>query len=72
MDTEREELTSRRERLVSLDVLRGFDMFWIIGGKKIIVAISLLTSAQWVDWTLARMEHPEWSILNGTGLSRGI
>jgi predicted acyltransferase len=61
MDTEREELTSRRERLVSLDVLRGFDMFWIIGGKKIIVAISLLTSAQWVDWTLARMEHPEWN-----------
>ena len=53
-------LASRSERLVSLDVLRGFDMFWIIGGKQILVAISVLTSAQWIDWTLARMKHPEW------------
>ena len=53
-------LASRPERLVSLDVLRGFDMFWIIGGKQILVAISVLTSAQWIDWTLDRMKHPEW------------
>ncbi len=53
-------LANRPERLVSLDVLRGFDMFWIIGGKQILVAISVLTSAQWIDWTLDRMKHPEW------------
>ncbi len=35
-------------------------MFWIIGGKQILVAISVLTSASWIDWTLARMKHPEW------------
>eukprot|EP01045_Picozoa_sp_COSAG04_P047560 COSAG04_NODE_17816_length_458_cov_0.743733_1_plen_42_part_10 len=33
-------LSSRPERLLSLDVLRGFDMFWIIGGKQILVAIA--------------------------------
>ncbi len=48
------------ERLLSLDVLRGFDMFWIVGGKSLVVAVSLLISAEWLDWTLARMEHPAW------------
>ena len=32
-DPESHLLVNRPERLVSLDVLRGFDMFWIIGGK---------------------------------------
>ena len=59
-DPESHLLVHRPERLVSLDVLRGFDMFWIIGGKQILVAISVLTSASWSDWTLARMKHPEW------------
>ena len=39
-DPESHLLVNRPERLVSLDVLRGFDMFWIIGGKQILVAIS--------------------------------
>ena len=60
IEAEAQLLESRSERLLSLDVLRGFDMFWIIGGKQILVAISVLTSAQWIDWTLARMKHPEW------------
>ena len=47
-------------RLLSLDALRGFDMFWIIGGQKMFLAIAALTSAAWVQWVAARMEHPTW------------
>ena len=28
-----------KQRLVSLDALRGFDMFWIIGGRKLILSL---------------------------------
>lgn len=47
-------------RLVSLDALRGFDMFWIIGGKSMLVALATVTSAAWLEWTLERMHHPQW------------
>ena len=48
------------ERLVSLDALRGFDMFWIIGGNGLVLAI-----AAWfpggVNPTLkTQMSHVEW------------
>ena len=48
------------ERLVSLDALRGFDMFWIMGGKALVVALATATSAVWLQWIVARMEHPAW------------
>lgn len=47
-------------RLVSLDALRGFDMFWIIGGKSMLVALATVTSAAWLQWVVARMHHPQW------------
>ena len=49
------------ERLVSLDTLRGFDMFWIIGGHEILLALSAITSANWLTWLLKRFEHPQWN-----------
>jgi predicted acyltransferase len=48
------------ERLVSLDTLRGFDMFWIMGGKGVVSALAVLTSWEGFSWCLERMEHPEW------------
>ncbi len=32
-------VASRPERLLSIDALRGFDMFWIIGGDNLARAI---------------------------------
>ena len=32
-------LENQNSRLASLDVLRGFDMLWIIGGGSLIVAL---------------------------------
>ncbi|MEC9093678.1 MAG: DUF5009 domain-containing protein, partial [Planctomycetota bacterium] len=52
--------TPAKTRLVSLDALRGFDMFWIMGGKSLFVALATVTSASWLQWMVARMQHPQW------------
>lgn len=48
------------DRLVSLDALRGFDMFWIIGGEGIVLAGAKLTGWAWLVWFAGQLEHPEW------------
>jgi len=49
------------DRLVSVDALRGFDMFWIMGGKTIVAALAAFTSWEWLDWILKnQMVHPAW------------
>lgn len=54
-------LTSKQvERLASLDVLRGFDMFWIIGGGSLIVALSKALDWGWLNVVAEQMEHVRW------------
>jgi predicted acyltransferase len=48
------------ERLQSLDVLRGFDMFWIIGGGGLIVALAEATKWGWLQVIAEQMEHVPW------------
>lgn len=49
------------ERLLSVDALRGFDMFWIMGGKTIVAALAAFTSWGWLNWILEnQMVHPDW------------
>jgi predicted acyltransferase len=48
------------DRLLSIDALRGFDMFWIIGGDALLRAL-----AHWADWPFQgrideQLEHAEW------------
>jgi predicted acyltransferase len=50
----------RGERLSSLDALRGFDMFWIIGGESIAHAAAQLTGWRWLVWLSGQLHHPEW------------
>jgi predicted acyltransferase len=48
------------ERLLSIDALRGFDMFWIIGGDKLgrmLAALSHSETARLVD---EQLEHVPW------------
>ena len=47
--------------MVSLDALRGFDMFWIIGGEHIIHALAELTGWTVMDWLSAQMHHTVWN-----------
>jgi predicted acyltransferase len=48
------------QRLLSMDALRGFDMFWIIGGESIARAAAQLTGWAWLVWLSGQLEHPEW------------
>ena len=48
------------ERLRSLDVLRGFDMFWIIGGKAVVLALAAVFSVDLSEWLGHRLDHPMW------------
>ena len=49
------------ERLQSLDVLRGFDMLWIIGGGSLIIALAEETKWGWLQMIAAQMEHVPWA-----------
>lgn len=53
--------TPASRRLVSLDALRGFDMFWIMGGEGIAAAAAKLTGWSWLVWLASQLEHPEWN-----------
>src|SRR5215510_775632 len=48
-------------RLLSLDALRGFDMFWIVGGEDIVHGLYKL--CPWVLFALfdRQMTHQDWA-----------
>ena len=48
------------ERLLSLDALRGFDMFWIMGGESIFIALASLTGWPVFKWCAEQLEHVPW------------
>jgi len=49
------------ERFVSVDALRGFDMFWIMGGKPLFAGLAAFTSWGWLQWIVDhQMVHPDW------------
>ncbi len=49
------------QRLYSLDALRGFDMFWITGGQKIIFALATVTGWPVFEWMNSQMHHVQWN-----------
>jgi predicted acyltransferase len=49
------------ERLLSLDALRGFDMFWIIGGEWLVHTLKDYTGLPWLVWLSGQFEHAEWN-----------
>ncbi len=51
---------TKKDRLISLDALRGFDMLWIAGGEYLIVTLAALTGWPLLQWTAVQMEHVEW------------
>ena len=48
------------KRLHSLDALRGFDMFWIMGGESIFTGLATLTGWPVFQWWASQLEHVEW------------
>lgn len=48
------------ERLLSLDALRGFDMFWIVGGHRIVYALAAISGCPFFKWVNTQMHHVKW------------
>ncbi len=46
---------------MSLDVLRGFDMFWILGADAVVHALGRMTSNPVMRGLAAQMEHKVWA-----------
>ncbi len=47
-------------RLLSVDALRGFDMFWIIGGERAAQALEPLGGGPVLSWITGQLKHVEW------------
>ena len=48
------------QRLVSLDALRGFDMFWIVAAEDVVHALNKLTHSGPVAFVAKQLDHVEW------------
>ena len=48
------------ERLMSVDALRGFDMFWIIGANGIVYALNRMSQTAPVKFLGEQLEHADW------------
>lgn len=54
------EAKSSARRLQSLDALRGFDMFWIMGGEAIFTGLAAVTGWPLFKWWASQLVHVEW------------
>ena len=57
------------QRLQSLDALRGFDMFFIMGGATLIAAIANFWPNDFTVWLAGQMDHVKW---DGLGFKRSL
>ena len=48
------------QRIVSVDALRGFDMFWIAGGGPLVMAFCKLFRNPLPPWLDRQFDHVEW------------
>src|ERR1700744_911732 len=54
-------LAQPAKRLVSLDALRGFDMFWIMSGEQIIHTLAKVTQWPVLLWFSGQLHHTVWN-----------
>ncbi|MDR7211706.1 DUF5009 domain-containing protein [Flavobacterium piscis] len=52
--------TTASERLISLDALRGFVMFWIMSGEHIVHALAKAAPIPVFVWMSSQLHHTEW------------
>lgn len=53
--------TLPKQRLYSLDALRGFDMFWIMGAEEIFHGMAKATSSTFWQTLSNQFTHPAWN-----------
>src|SRR5512142_2356305 len=49
------------QRLMSVDALRGFDMFWIIGADSLVYALNRMTQTRPTSILADQLEHADWA-----------
>jgi len=50
-----------KSRVISLDALRGFDMFWIVGGYPIVLGLGKALNNAWFnEYILPQVRHADW------------
>lgn len=45
---------------MSLDALRGFDMFWIVGAEELVRGLEKITSGGWLGLLADQLRHKAW------------
>ncbi|MEP7109195.1 MAG: DUF5009 domain-containing protein [Ferruginibacter sp.] len=50
-----------KQRLYSLDALRGFDMFWIMGAEEIFHSLAKATCSPFLITVANQFTHPDWN-----------
>ncbi len=53
--------SSTNQRLYSLDALRGFDMFWIMGAEEIVHQMAKATGSPIWEAAANQLTHPSWN-----------
>jgi predicted acyltransferase len=53
--------TTPTQRLYSLDALRGFDMFWIMGAEEIVHKMAEVTGSHFWHGFATQLTHPDWN-----------
>ena len=51
---------AKKVRLLSIDALRGFDMFWILGAEGVFAALFIITGFSWFNVAAEQMLHSQW------------
>ncbi len=54
----------RSSRLVSLDAMRGFTMFWIVGGSSLIITFANFGQNNFNNFLTRQMDHVPWEGLH--------
>ncbi len=49
------------QRLMSLDALRGFDMFWILGADSFVYALHETSQNPVTAFLATQLDHAEWA-----------
>ncbi|MDN5287595.1 MAG: hypothetical protein JWR38_3869 [Mucilaginibacter sp.] len=56
-----DDINTAPTRLFSLDALRGFDMFWIMGGEEIFHTLAKATKSPFWEAIALQFTHPDWN-----------
>ena len=55
------QIVAPAKRLASLDALRGFDMFWIIGGENVVHGMANASGLPFFKALSFQMQHSQWT-----------